>query len=114
VSLIHTTHLRARPKLRDTLFEVLAIADDLVSDDDHDYAPLLASTGFAVEQLEDLKEAPVALPLFQIALQCLNEAAHPTRWRWLAVVASLRPMLEVHLEGMDAALISKQQRARMA
>jgi hypothetical protein len=102
------------PDLHNVLFELLMIADDLACDDDHDYSPVLAVTEQHIADLKVAGKAPVAVLMFNWSLVCLNAAAHPARWRWLLVVAALRPMIEAMSDNVANQVLTAAQRARMS
>ena len=47
------------------------------------------------------------------ALRCLNTASYADRWRWIAIVSALRPMIEIALERMEAGVKHKLRKSEV-
>jgi hypothetical protein len=84
------------------LADMLMLADELLLDNDIDYTAwldgLAATSAILLEQGQALPE----WPMFLQALRCLNAAPCHERWRWIAIVSAIRPMIEGALERIEA------------
>lgn len=84
------------------LTDLLMLAEELLEDNDCDYGTWLAGLGGSLCRLTDADQAQPEWHLFHQALTCLNSACSDMRWRWIAVVAALRPMIEATVERLES------------
>lgn len=84
------------------LADMLMLADELLLDNDVDYTAWLDGLAATSVILLEHGEALPEWPLFLQTLRCLNGAPYHERWRWIAIAAAIRPMIEGSLERLEA------------
>ena len=97
---MHGYQLPRRP--HGLLADMLMLADELMLYNDVDYAAWLDGLATSSAVLIEQGEAQPEWPMFLQALRCLNSATYADRWRWIAIVAAIRPMIEGALERIES------------
>jgi hypothetical protein len=108
---MHGYQLPRRP--HGLLADMLMLADELMQDNDVDYTAWLDGLATSAAVLTEQELSQPEWPMFLQALRCLNTASYADRWRWIAIVSALRPMIEIALERMEAGVKHKLRKSEV-